>query len=214
MESDDVVASVTGGILQQRGGIESHIGHWSQLLPGLRSSAQDFYAAIETAIKARNIPDCRLSRTDWHEGGLISAKREYLRAERGEHLIDICGAPFGNAFFASSWLCLPPPNLLNPIMIAIIALALGGWLASRMTFVSMLLLVLDLLFVVGVVLFGIVRPLFFPPRQTYYRVDTAEMFYQSVHEAILEVIDGLSSAQGLRLLSEAERKPVMRGLGN
>jgi len=49
-------------------------------------------------------------------------------------------------------------------------------------------------------------------RETYWRIDTALMFQDSVHAAVLEVIDDLIKAQGLRALSELERKPVMREL--
>jgi hypothetical protein len=50
---------------------------------------------------------------------------------------------------------------------------------------------------------------FFLP-QTYYRIDTALMFQQAVHAAVMEVIDGLTKAKGLRSLSETERKPILR----
>lgn len=198
-----------------KGGIETTIGHWSHLLGGLVTTPQDFYAAIEVALKRRDIPDCQVSRVDWSERGFTSAKREYLRAERDEFLIDICGAPFGNDFFASSWLCAPPPNITNAIAISVGILALLGFLVSTdLGIFKWLLVVLGFIGFLGVVVIGIVRPLFFPPRLTYYRVDTAEMFYQAVHAAVLEVIDSLSTAQGLRLLSEAERKPVMRDYGS
>ncbi|MGH7788133.1 MAG: hypothetical protein ACRERC_14770 [Candidatus Binatia bacterium] len=194
-----------------KGGIETTIGHWSKLLGGLTTTPQDFYAAVEAAIQRRQIPDCKLSRTDWSEEGFTSAKREYLRVERDELLIDICGAPFGNQLFASSWLCAPPPNLTNAIAGAAGCLALMGFLVSvDIGFYKWLIFILALIAFCGIIAVGIVRPLYFPPRLTYYRIDTAEMFYQLVHDAVLEVIDGLSSAQGLRFLSEAERKPVMR----
>lgn len=45
---------------------------------------------------------------------------------------------------------------------------------------------------------------------TYYRVDTAMMFQTATHSAVLEVMDSITSAQGIRGLSETERKPVMR----
>lgn len=45
---------------------------------------------------------------------------------------------------------------------------------------------------------------------TYYRLDTATMFRTTVHNAVTEVIDGLRSEQGLRALSEVERKPTIR----
>lgn len=45
---------------------------------------------------------------------------------------------------------------------------------------------------------------------TYYRLDTALMFQESVHSALMEVIDELTSANGVRTLTEEERKPIMR----
>jgi len=200
-------------------------------MEGLRASPKEFYAAISAAIERREIPDCTLTSVDWREGGVFSAKRLYLRAERGEDLIDICGAPFGTAFFASSWLCVPPPSLLGAVVL-LIAGVIGGFylflgllqLNPLQTFVQypayrdqilalLAMLVLDAIFVVLVFLFGIIRPLFFPPRLTYYRYDTAQMFYRAVHAAVIEVIQGLRSEQGLRLLTEDETKPIMRGFG-
>jgi len=214
MGSEEMLEGVTAGLLKPKGGVDSAIGHWSQLLEGLQASPQEFYAAVEAALKKREIPDCRVSRVDWREGGLVSAKREYLRAERGDHLIDICGAPFGNAFFASSWLCVPPPNLLNPVMIVLVGLGLAGYLVTNLSMLAGLLLVLDIMVVFGVFVFGILRPLYFPPRLTYYRMDTAEMFYRAVSEAVGGVVNSLCSAQGIRGLSEDQCKPIMRGFAN
>jgi hypothetical protein len=45
---------------------------------------------------------------------------------------------------------------------------------------------------------------------TYYAVDTALMFQEAVHNAVLEVIDCVTANRGVRALSEAERKPVMK----
>lgn len=214
-----------------RGGLKTVIGHWSLLMEGMQASPQAFYAAIEAAIERREIPGCRLRRVVWPEGGFFSARREYLRAKRGQHLIDICGAPFGTAFFSSSWLCFPPPHIWIAVVLAIIGLVYGLDTAQQLTRMDpfhtfgmndqfrgaiterAVKLGLDFLFVILVVIFGIIRPLFFPPRETYYRIDTAEMFYEAVHQSVLEVIDGLRTEQGLRALSEAERKPIMRGFG-
>lgn len=49
-------------------------------------------------------------------------------------------------------------------------------------------------------------------RETYYKVDTRLMFQDAIHSAVLEVVDGLTSAHGLRALSESERKPTMEKL--
>src|SRR5574337_464452 len=109
-----------------RGGIDTAIGHWGQLMEGLHESPQHFFEAVTAAVQRREIPDCRLKRVWWREGGFLSPKRVYLRAKRAGHLIDICGAPFGNAFFASSWLCLPPPSVLLALVLMIGALLYGA----------------------------------------------------------------------------------------
>jgi hypothetical protein len=42
--------------------------------------------------------------------------------------------------------------------------------------------------------------------QTYFNEDTAIMFRESVHHAVTEAIDQVTSAQGVRGLSEEGRK--------
>ncbi len=217
--------------MAQRGGIDTAIGHWAQLMEGMQASSLDFYDAIEAAIKRREIPDCKLRRVLWPEGGFLSARREYLRAKRAGYHIDICGAPFGTAFFSSSWLCIPPPTIWVAVVLFLIGLFYGlqnlerfvffargnGFLnlfafdALRPTAIELAaILGLDFVFLVCVAIFGIIRPLFFPPRLTFYRIDTADMFYRAVQAAVREVVDGLRSAQGLRALTDEEWKPVMR----
>lgn len=215
-----------------RGGIETANGHWAQLMEDMQASPKAFYDAIYDAIKRRDIPDCRLGRIDWPEGGVFSARRLYLRAERGRDLVDICGAPFGNAFFASTWLCTPRPRIWLAVVIVFAGVFYGFssaidlisliqrnapqsvWAKSMLQQIAatiVLKIVLACLVTVIALAFGIIRPLFFPPRMTFYRHDTAEMFYRAVHNAVTEVIQGLRSEQGLRLLSDDELKPIMRG---
>jgi hypothetical protein len=45
---------------------------------------------------------------------------------------------------------------------------------------------------------------------TYYRIDTSQMFQQSVQNAVMEVVDQVTAGKGMRQLTEAERKPIMR----
>jgi hypothetical protein len=52
-------------------------------------------------------------------------------------------------------------------------------------------------------------PWFLRPR-TYYEIDTALMFQTLTHSALLEVVDGITTAKGIRGIAEAERKPIMR----
>jgi hypothetical protein len=45
---------------------------------------------------------------------------------------------------------------------------------------------------------------------TFYRLDTRLMFQSSTHAAVLEVVDQITEIRGVRSLSDAERKPIMR----
>jgi len=55
---------------------------------------------------------------------------------------------------------------------------------------------------------GIYERIFAPT--TFYSTDAALMFQEAVHNAVLEVIDGMISAKGLRALSDVERKPILK----
>jgi len=48
---------------------------------------------------------------------------------------------------------------------------------------------------------------------TFYRLDTAAMFRATVHNAVLEVIDDLTTQKGLRALAPEDRKPLLDRLG-
>ena len=45
---------------------------------------------------------------------------------------------------------------------------------------------------------------------TYHRIDTGLMFQESIRAAVNEVIDQMTSAKGIRALTELERKPILR----
>ncbi len=46
---------------------------------------------------------------------------------------------------------------------------------------------------------------------TYYRIDTATMFRTATHQAVLEVVDMITTAQpNVKALPEADRKPILR----
>jgi hypothetical protein len=198
-------------LFRSKGGVDTVVSHWSKLLEGVQESPQAFYAVVTEAVRKRAIPGARLSTVEWPEGGAGSGKRLYLRVERGGDVIDVCAAPFGNAFFASSWLCGPPPDLLKPIAMVVLGLAVAGYLVSgQMGLVRGAILILDCLFILTVVGLGIIRPLVFPPRPTFYRIDTANMFYTAVHGAVVDAVDQLTTAKGVRALSVDDRKPIMR----
>jgi hypothetical protein len=62
---------------------------------------KEFYAAVERELKDREVPGLEIFYVDFAEGGLLSAKREYLRMTRERLVFDICAAPFGTAYFFS-----------------------------------------------------------------------------------------------------------------
>ena len=152
------------------------ISHWHHLTENLKESTQEYYTALESAIAARNLDVVECSRVEFHEGNSLSAKREYLRVVRREHIFDICAAPYGNGFFISWWL---GEEL--------------GWFLRAVSAIPL----------IGNFLLGVFRP------QTYYRLDTATMFQESIHGAVVEVLEGKTKANGLKSLSETERKPIM-----
>lgn len=211
MEEGEGASGALRFLTLRRGGVDTVVSHWSKLLEGVQESPQAFYASVTEAVNKREIPGAKRSNVEWPEGGAGSSKRLYLRVERGDDVVDICGAPFGNAFFVSSWLCAPPPNLLNAVLLLVGGLVLGGVLGyERLDFIQGALIALDFLFMLGVVALGIIRPIFFPPRPTFYRMDTANMFYTGVQNAVMEAVDQLTTAKGVRALTDDERKPIMR----
>ncbi|MFQ5538731.1 MAG: hypothetical protein ACE5GJ_14945 [Gemmatimonadota bacterium] len=209
------------------------LSHWAQLLEGVQASPLSFFESVEHAVERRALPDTERLRVDWHEGGILSAKREYLRIQSNRLAFDICGAPYGNGFFVSWWLGrLPSPY--GPLALAGIALAvllLGAILTKLfgaffgivlMVFSAPVLLYLFARYLADQVAgwddalaampaFGWLYQRWFSP-ETYYRLDTAAMFRSAVHAAVLEVVDELVKDGGLAPLSELERKPVLREL--
>ena len=153
------------------------LSHWNQMIPGLQQSSREFYGTIEGLLGGRNLDNTKWERVELSEGGMFSAKREYLQVRRKDHIFHICAAPYGNGFFISSWLGHVESGLF-------------AWLAS--------------LPVLGFFLERFIKPL------TYYKIDTGLMFQSVTHGAVLEALDGITQAKGLRALSDADRKPIMR----
>ena len=154
------------------------ISHWYHLVDNLQASSKEFYVTVESALKTRQIPDISVSRVDWSEGGVFSAKREYLRIIRKDLVFDICAAPFGRGFFFSWWLGERPRGCLGMFF--------------------------------AIPIFGPLLEYIFR-RVTYYSIDTALMFQESVSKTVNDMVDELTTAKGLRVLTELEKKPIMRG---
>ena len=74
------------------------------------------------------------------------------------------------------------------------------WLGEKIGFFSRILMSIP---IIGAIFFKFAKPM------TYYRIDTTLMFQESIRMAVLEVIDGITKAKGIRALSELERKPIL-----
>ena len=176
------------------------LSHWHKLFESFQESPQQIYSQLEQAIDKREIPDVKISRISYPEAGALSARREYLRIRRKEHIFDICAAPFGTGFFISWWLG-KGPRLSRPLIILLIIL---------------LLPIIIVLMLIPILLIPIVPPIavvvWLSRRVTYYRIDTALMFQDSVHSAVLEVIGQATEGKGIKALSELEKKPILSDL--
>lgn len=162
-----------------------NLSHWYHLFPSLGISPKDFYAELEKRIAAEGLPQVRTGVIEYSEGGLMSAKRAYLRVSRGDLVFDVCGSPFGSgSFFVSYWL-----GRLN----------LGGCLAM---FTALLVAIP----VVGAFIEKGLRPM------TYYQIDSALMFQDSVRGIIMGYVDELAGVAGIPVLTESERKPSIKRL--
>jgi hypothetical protein len=209
-------------------------GHWHSLIEGFATSSLDFYELVKAGVAKREIPDLKISEVEWKQGGLGSGKRTYLRVSREGLNFDICAAPFGTGYFFSWWLARISRVLLDFSFI-FVYLIVGFMLYRAMSgesqngepshgcagvFLTPLIffgMLLGLGFLVrygdmgaeptvlSMPITGFFYGLIFRP-QTYFNEDTAIMFRESVHHAVLEAIDQVTTAQGVRGLSEDARK--------
>jgi len=208
------------------------LSHWSLLMEDFQTSALGFYKEVEEALARREIPDIEISRVDSKEGGVASAKREYLRVRRGQLVFDICASPFGKSYFFSWWLARMGRGNVLLSALALFLLMFFTWTLaweSNSTFWGFFLTLGVALFIIGVlakqaaddpdiedwlleqpIIGSIYNRLFSPV--TYYKTDTATMFRESVRQAVMEVINGMREEKGLRALSESEAKPEAKTL--
>lgn len=210
------------------------VSQWHSLVDEFSTSTLDFYQQVEEAIAAREVPETAFSRVTFKEGGLASAKREYLRVERGNVAFDIGAAPYGRGFFFSWWTVRLGPQ--HPVLY-LVGFLLGVFflppiLAYPFRGGCSYFFVLPMMFVGAIVGLGVMaRNEVFGPEEdilqipilgwvynklfspiTYYSLDTALMFQESVRRAVNEVIAGLLDEKGLRALTEEQLKPTVRDL--
>ena len=207
------------------------ISHWSKLVEDYSTSTKEFYDLVEETLERRQIPKLETLRTERHEGGVLSAKREYLRLMRERYVFDICAAPFGTGFFFS-WRFAQLPLLVTPFglitLVVFLMIPLAVLIVATNFFAGLFFWILALglgglilrnvgdlpefermdKFISGIPGWGDIYQRFFRP-VTYFRTDTGMMFKSAVHNAIMEAFDAVTESKGI-ILTEAERTPTMR----
>jgi hypothetical protein len=195
---------------------------------GFQTSTSEFYDAIEAELEARELTGMEVKRITYREGGLLSAKREYLRMQRERLVFDVCSTSFG-AYWFFSYRMSEIPFTLRVWELLVILLFAGCLFLFYVTLFGLVLGVilllssfLALLLVMrNSVAFGLedldsallqfpvvgsIYEIFFR-KNTYYRDDTRMMYLEIVDEIIREKIDEVRRANGLELLEFREATP-------
>jgi hypothetical protein len=194
------------------------LSHWHHSVENFNTSALEFFKAIEETLAEKKAP-VRSERVEHAEGGVLSAKREYLRLSHGRYSFDICAAAFGSDFFFSWWLgrrraenarlfgCV---GLLAMPVLFLITLKMGGLFVGPILFLGaigaaafFLLqgptadLVEDAILaapIVGLLYERFVRP------TTFFSEDTRKMFEETIHRVVIAHVSGLLAAAKLPTL--------------
>jgi hypothetical protein len=209
------------------------LSHWYALVPDFETSTQDFYAEVEKELESRKVPGLEISRVDFSEGGILSAKREYLRMARERLVFDICAAPFGTSYFFSLRFA-ELPSVVSLLQIAVFFFGVLFtlfifWKIFGVIFGTFLLLVgfAGLIFLLrNAVAMGmsdldatllklpVVGPVYgaFFRKETYYRADTRFMYLETVDAIVKAKVEKATSAKGIQLLSIKQHAPLMDDL--
>lgn len=157
------------------------ISHWSTLIENFQFSPQRFYEMVAEAVTRRQMPNASISKVKFKEGNFLSAKRDYLKVYCGKE----------DFYFA---ICCAPFGT---------GFFVSYWQLQQPD--GCLVQMFSSFPLLSAIARAMVKP------WTYYRVDTVTMFNTATHQAVLEVVDTITSAaQGVRGLIESERKPVLR----
>lgn len=195
-----------------------------QLVDGMEGSTEDLYRQVEEDLREREVPGLEITREEFAEGGLLSAKRVYLRLRRERLVFDVCSAPFGKGWFFSYRFAEIPVCLMVWELLLVLAffcvIVLGYVLLFGMLWGSVIIgasligLVLLLRhslslgffglddFLLRVPVFGIVYEALIR-KETYYREDTRLMYMTLMREIIENRIKESTKEKGF------EQKPFV-----
>lgn len=206
------------------------ISRWHYSVENFNTSTLEYFQSIEGTLTQKAAP-VRPERVDYHESGVLSAKREYLRVSYGRYSFDIAAFPFGQDFYFSWWLVrrLPDSSLMVgclgllalPIALVILVQMAGMILGFLLFLVA---LGAGLIWVVkaasegteavedailGMPLIGALYLRFVRPI-TYYSEDSRTMFEETIHRVVLAHVGTLLSVSKLPPLSPDDQKVERR----
>jgi len=213
------------------------LSHWYSLISNFSTSTKDFYEVVEKELKSREVPGLEMSRVEFSEGGLLSAKREYLRMTRERLVFDICAAPFGTAYFFSCrfaeipavikiWqlLILMGAFAICIFLSFIICIRFFGVLTPFVWPVGWVVLIVLLIYIMRNAvamglrdldasllkspIFGSIYERFFR-KETYYRQDTRLMYCDTVNEVVKALVEEATGAKGIKLIKFNEYSPIL-----
>jgi hypothetical protein len=197
-------------------------------VPDLQTSSLEFFEAIEMALRAKQV-EVQSERIQWHEGGILSANREYLRLSYARFVFDISAFPFGRDYQFSWWHGRKAPRLfalfgcLGVLAVPVaflICVMIAGAIAGTLLFlvaigVGLFMLAQNLASgdselgeaLVALPYVGpVIRKLFNPI--TYYSEDTRIMFEDTVHRVVLDVVGGILVGHNMSPLATEEQSPT------
>jgi hypothetical protein len=191
---------------------------------------QEFYDEVEQAVVALKLPGLEISRQEYSEGGLLSAKRVYLRFIRERLAFDVCAFQFGTRYFFSCRTIYSPPRVrlwhflavglvfglafagLDRLLGATLAgVALAGLLVA-LIFMFRNLVAMQLNDLDGLLLkipaLGPIYERFFRV-DSYYRKDTRLMFLETIPPVVEQVVDEITLRKGCKLVRKYQSAPVL-----
>lgn len=203
--------------------------HWT--MEQIEYSPEEFYKSIEDEFAARSIPGLMVERIIHKEGGVLSAKRTYLRIRRERLVFDVCFASFGTFWFISRRYAVIPFILrVWELFVTLLVLAMvGGFYVSLFGFtlglsllgaslLGLVLLMRNLvaeglhdvdLALIQLPVIGSIYECYFRA-DSYYRQDTRSAYVSIVDVILRAKIDELFSEKGANLVAYEDQTPEVQ----
>ena len=213
------------------------LDHWIAFVENFSQPSAEFYQSVEKELTERQVPGMEMSRVEFTEGGILSAKRLYLRMLRERLVFDVCAAPFGKSYFFSCRFA-EIPAVVQLWQLLVLASALGfAFLVSFYVFirvfgvlgpfvwpfawllffvlaiyvmrnaVSLGLKDLDATLIKTPILGSIYEAWF--RKETYYRHDTRLMYLEIVSGVVKRLAEEAVAVKGVKLVSQYEQAPIL-----